>query len=89
MDFRGFARFGEPGPAERSSSVGRAPEPALSENPEDFGWDFFDFGRILLILGGFSRFLKDFRDPRKDFRGFRKDLSLPASLEAIDFIDIS
>ena len=69
--------------------LGRAPELALSENLEDFGWDFFDLGRISLILEGFLRFLGDFSDPRKNFRGFRKDLSLPASLEPIDFIDIS
>ena len=89
MDFPGFSRFWELGPAQLSSSLGRAPELALSENLQDFGWDFFDLGRILLISGGFLRFPEDFRDPRKDFRGFRKDLSLPASLEAIDFIVIS
>ena len=87
--FYGFPRFWEPGPAQLPSNLGRAPELALSENLEDFGWDFFDLERILLILRGFSRFLEDFRDPRKDFGGFRKDLSPPASLEAIDFIDIS
>ena len=89
MDFRGFSRFWEPGPAQLPSSLGRAPQLALSENLEDFGWDFLDSGRVSLISGGFSRFPEDFRDPRKDFRGFRKDLSLPASLEANDFIDIS
>ena len=89
MDLRGISRFWEPGLAQLPSSLGRAPELALSENLEDFGYDFFDLGRILLISGEFSRFPEDFRDPRKDFQGFRKDLGLPASLEAIDFIDIS
>ena len=67
----------------------RAPEPAQSENLEDFGWDFFEFGRILLILGGFSRFPEDSGDFRKHFGDFRKDFSLPVRLEPIDFIDIS
>ena len=88
-NFAVFSRFGEPGPAELPSSLGRAPEPAQSENLEDFGWDFFDLGRILLIFGGFSRFPEDFRDPRKDFRDFREDFSLPARLEPVDFNDIS
>ena len=89
MDFPGFSRFWEPGPAQLPSSLGRAPELALSENLEDFGWDFFDLGRILFILKGFSRFPEDFRVSWKDFGDFRKDFSLPASLEPIDFIDIS
>ena len=80
--FRVFLRFREPGP-------GRAPDPAQSENLEDIGWDFFDFGRILLIFGGIPRFSEDFGDFRKDFGDFRKDFSLPARLEPIDFIDIS
>ena len=71
------------------AGAGRAPELAQSENLGDFGWDFFDLGRILLVLGGFSRFLEDFGVSRKVFGDFRKDLSLPASLEPIDFIDIS
>ena len=72
-----------------TESVSRAPEPAQSEDLEDFGWDSFDLGRILLIFGGFPRFLEEFGDFRKDFKDFRNDFSLPASLEPIDFIDIS
>ena len=40
------------------AGAGRAPEPAQSENLEDFGRDFCDFGKILLILEGNS---KDFQ----------------------------
>ena len=89
MGFLGFVKFWEPGPAELALSLGRAPELAQSENLENFGWDFFDLGEILLILEAFRRFPEDFRDPRKDFRDVRKDFSLPASLGPLDFIDIS
>ena len=53
QNFAVFSRFGEPGPAELPSSLGRAPEPAQSEdleNLEHFGWEFFDFRRISIDL---------------------------------------
>ena len=71
------------------AEAGRAPEPAQSENLGDFEEDSFDLERILLILGGISKISEDLRDFRREIQDFRKDLSLPASLEPIDFFGFS
>ena len=64
--------------------AGRAPELPPTGNFEDFRRNFEDFLRIFFILEGNS---KDFLEFPKNFEGFR-DLSLPASPEPIDIIEI-